>query len=457
MASPVEPDTQQLLDRARRGDHSAVGQLLDRYRDDYGRDDGTFCYYGPAISEYGQMLALVVRVWELCRDDGWLEAWLPEVRAMVKMLREKWQAARTAHKPDHPCHGIIFGLPEADFTSTDTQGCYYSGSAWAWRGFVSVGRALRSLAEQAKQEDLAQEAEVILSDAAQMRQDLEASIRRTQQPDFAPPFVPDLAERTKPCGYLTEDRDASYANYRYYPELLSAGVLSEGTALTIREFRRQRGGECLGTTRLRDRLDDWPASHWARALMELGLRNDYLLLFYGHLAHHLSQGTYSAYEQVQIDPASPRASLFRNTSFALGDKPIRMEVADYCIPAQLTTPLMTRWMLLWEERDRDVLWLFRGAPSAWFGEGKRIRLKGVPTRWGVVSVDVQCQDHCQAQLTLPEAGLAAEIRLCMAGRKVESVTVDGEPVSTADQRENTLLLAPGMAGMVNVEFGASAI
>jgi RNA polymerase sigma-70 factor (ECF subfamily) len=33
MASPEEPDTQELLDKARRGDHSAVGQLLDRYRD----------------------------------------------------------------------------------------------------------------------------------------------------------------------------------------------------------------------------------------------------------------------------------------------------------------------------------------------------------------------------------------------------------------------------------------
>ena len=32
MTLPEEPDTQELIDRARRGDHSAVGRLLDRFR-----------------------------------------------------------------------------------------------------------------------------------------------------------------------------------------------------------------------------------------------------------------------------------------------------------------------------------------------------------------------------------------------------------------------------------------
>lgn len=422
-------------------------RLLDRYRDDYVRDDGSFCYYGPAVSEYGQMLALIVRCWELSDDDDWLAGWLPKARAIAELLRAKWLAAREAFAPDHPCHGVIHGLPEADFTSTNTVGHYYSGAAWAWRGFVSLGRALQRLGETA-------EAQRLLADAVEMKNDIVASVRRTLRQDIEPPFIPDLAERTRPYKHLTEDRDAYYANYRYYPELLSAGLLDEETAMLIREFRRQRGGECLGTTRIAERLDDWPASHWAWALMELGLRDQYLLLFYGHLAHHLSKGTYSAYEQVQIDPASRRGSLFRR-SFALGEKPVRMEVADHCIPAQLTTPRMTRWALVWEERDGDVLWLCRGAPRAWFESGKSIRVEGVPTRWGPVSMHVTSEGGCEVHLALPESGLPAEIVLCippLSGHCISGAKVNGRPVADSDLDGDRLRLPAGLAGDIVVEI-----
>ena len=57
------------------------------------------------------------------------------------------------------------------------------------------------------------------------------------------------------------------------------------------------------------------------------------------------------------------------------------------MPAQLTVPLMTRWMLAYEERDRDVLWLCRAVPRPWFREG--LAARGVSTRWGKLDMEVK--------------------------------------------------------------------
>jgi hypothetical protein len=65
----------------------------------------------------------------------------------------------------------------------------------------------------------------------------------------------------------------------------------------------------------------------------------------------------------------------------------RRDVADYCVPAQLTIPIMTRWMLVWEERDADELWFLRAAPRAWLES--ELSCAGVPTRWGPVSLHVE--------------------------------------------------------------------
>ncbi len=170
---------------------------------------------------------------------------------------------------------------------------------------------------------------------------------------------------------MTADTPACYTNYRYWPELLSAEVLTPDLADAVFEYRRRVGGELMATTRFAQQLDDWPFAQQARAVLAADRVDQYLLGLYGHLAAHQMPGTFGTYEQVQIRGV-----------------PMRTEAADYCVPEQLTIPLLVRWMLVYEERDRDVLWLCKAAPRRWCAPGQHFSVRNAPTRWGPVSFEV---------------------------------------------------------------------
>jgi hypothetical protein len=172
---------------------------------------------------------------------------------------------------------------------------------------------------------------------------------------------------------MTQDQLASYTNYRYWLETLSARCLTPAKEQAIIAYRLANGGELLGTTRFEDRLDDWPYWHYAASLLAHDRRGHYLLGYYAHMAHHQTPGTFTAYEQVPIR-----------------GQPSRSETADYCVPSQLTIPLMTRWMLAWEERDADVLWLCRAVPRAWLAS--TLSFSKASTRWGPVDFELQPHD-----------------------------------------------------------------
>ena len=51
----------------------------------------------------------------------------------------------------------------------------------------------------------------------------------------------------------------------------------------------------------------------------------------------------------------------------------------------LQPTLGLRWLLCYEESDRDLCHLQKAAPCEWFAPGKRIAVDRCPTRWGEVT------------------------------------------------------------------------
>ena len=171
---------------------------------------------------------------------------------------------------------------------------------------------------------------------------------------------------------MTQDDFASYTNYRYWPEMLSSGLLNEEMIKAIVDYRETHGGEILGMTRFMRHLDDWPYAHYAYGLLTSDEWEKFLLGLYAHMIHHQSIGTYTAYEQVSV----------------LGEE-FREPVADYCVPSQLVVPIMLKWMLVFEDPVQNALWLCKAIPIAWFYRG--ISVKEVPTRWGKVSFSLESE------------------------------------------------------------------
>ena len=396
-----------LLDRARR--------YLDYYLDKVVKPDGTFDYYGPAVSEYGQMLDLVARFARRTGDREWLRRRMPKIEAIAGHLMTLRREGLAKHPKGDVRHGLLFGAPEAD-TRKEVD-FHYSGNVWAWRGWTETGRALVAMGDEGMQ----RRGRELLAEADALRKDIDASLAKSIVRTTTPPFVPPVAGFDKPFARMTQDRFASYTNYRYWLEMLSAGFLRPEWAEAIIDYRRSHGGEMLGTTRFSNHLDDWPYAGYAYGLLLRDRVEHFLLGLYGDLALHRMHGTFTAYEQTAIR--------------GLAHRPY---VADYCVPAQLVVPLMVKWMLVFEEPDADVLWLCKAAPRRWLAPGRHngMAVSRATTRWGLVSFSVRPDDDVvTATIGLPRHGFPAELRLRLRlpdGRRIGRVTINGQPHGDVD-------------------------
>jgi hypothetical protein len=99
-----------------------------------------------------------------------------------------------------------------------------------------------------------------------------------------------------------------------------------------------------------------------------GKNREFLLALYAHMAHHQARNTFFAPESTGFDQLD----------------------SIHCVPSQLIVPLAVRWMLVFEERDREILHLNRAAPSYWLRrDGAETGIKNAPTRWGKVSYQLK--------------------------------------------------------------------
>lgn len=137
-----------------------------------------------------------------------------------------------------------------------------------------------------------------------------------------------------------------YANYRYYPELLSAMLLPKEMADGAEKIREELGGEILGMTRFRSWIDNWPVLHHARFLIETDRIEKYLLLLYSHTELHGHRNRLCYYEQVKLDG-----------NYNMPD----------CVPSLLTAPCMVGWMFAYEKMN-GTLSLLTALPKDWYSK-----------------------------------------------------------------------------------------
>lgn len=153
----------------------------------------------------------------------------------------------------------------------------------------------------------------------------------------------------KQCGQdVTEN---CYANYRYYPEALSAMLLPEAFADGAAALREKLGGELMGMTRFRSWVDNWPVLHYARFLIETGRTDKYLLLLYAHTELHGNRERLCYYEQIKLNGAVS---------------------AHDCLPSLLTTPCMVGWMFAYEPVDGGLR-LLSALPKSWYTQAFSVR------------------------------------------------------------------------------------
>ena len=408
-----------LLDWGHAGE---AGERLGFYLSHYVKEDGTLDYYGPALSEYGQLLALAARYVRVSGDNEWLKEHSSELHRIAQYITAQLHASRDKYPEGSPYHGLLWGSGEAD-TASDRQ-FYFSGNVWCWRGLHDLSEVLTAAGQQpgnSASEDYAKQVGV---EASELRTDVLAALNRSFQ-RTTPPFLPPVAGNPKPFARMAESEFASYTNYRYWLEMLSAGLLSPSMSDAIISYRRTHGGEVGATTRFEGHLDDWTYANYAWGLIEQMDISHYLLGFYGHMAYSQTPDTFTAYEQAAVKGVGSRTNL-----------------ADYCVPSQVVTPQMLRWMLVWEPWDKAELWIGRAIPKPWLETG--FSASAIPTRWGPVSIEEKLQGSAVTMKVAvsradPELSVYLPVRI-MAGKTPPKVSVEGVESWEWDANRNAVKL-----------------
>ena len=214
----------------------------------------------------------------------------------------------------------------------------------------------------------------------------------------------------------------SYANYRYYPEMLSSMLLKKEQADAIVKMREEIGGEYLVMNRFLERLDEWTALHNARYLLETERIDKYLLLLYAHTCHHGHPELMCYYEQVE---------------------PGKKWRAHDCVPSLLTTPIMVGWAFAYETVEDKKLSLLRAIPKEWFN--KPFSVKNLMYSNGSIDIQVD-KNKIFLQFSSPLESDAEIVWRCKETLTMADIVEGNEYIE--EVVKNRLVLKKGVSKMI---------
>ncbi len=286
------------------GMNKRAAELFHYWLVNFVKKDGTIDYYGPSLSEYGQLLHTATILEGRAGSSGWLEEGFPKLDLIAEYLLQLHSSASEAD-------GLIAGVPEAD--TRDQVAKYFHNNAWVVRGFEQwVNLCKKTNSTPATSVD------VVRKTAQKLKEDTLSAILKTWPADPDDWWLPARVGDIPRPRCITDGKEPSYTNYRYWPELLSSGILPKDLANRLVKARLNGGGQFCGMTRFLKWLDDWPLTDYLYALWALGRKNDFLTSLYGHIAYHQCEGHLTAFEQISF-PGDPDGS----------------KRADFCLPCQL--------------------------------------------------------------------------------------------------------------------------
>jgi hypothetical protein len=408
-------------------------QYIDNYFTYFVRDDGSILYRGPETGQFGRMLTVVAQYADYTGDSALLLRHQRRLDGVVNLLLSLRAKALTL-PPDDPAYGMISGWSEADacFDPDPPRYMqpYFSNSAEAARGFEDLGAVWERIGGNEHLPELAERGGQLRQESRALMNDLQAAMVRSLLTNTVPPCLPAIAGAKEPfhTAVVRDKLDPQFRSYRAYVEMLYAGNLTRQQVETIVQYRAAHHDIILGIpTVYGHNTHEWggflSCGH-GYGLLQHDFTREYLLLLYSLMAHQYTRGTWTAPETRLIDP--------------------QKFTAPYCTPAQMTVPLLTRWMLVFEEPATNTIWLAKAKPRAWLEDGQSITVSNAPTRWGRLSFTLR--SHLQtgtvaAELVLPDAPADARLLLRLRvpeGRRIRSVSIAGRPSPEFDADDETV-------------------
>jgi hypothetical protein len=413
-----------------------AGQYIDNYFTKFVRDDGSILYRGPETGQFGRMLTVAAQYANDSGDQQLLLRLRPRLDAVTKLLLSMRAEARKL-PPDSPAYGMIAGWCEADACLDPDppryMQPYFSNSTEAARGFEELGSVWARIGTRKHLPELADWGRRLRQESRELTRDIQTAIARSLLTNTQPPCLPAIAGVSEPFHIaVTRDKlDPQFRSYRAFMEMLFSGNLTREQVQMIVNYRAAHHDIICGIPTVyghnTHELGGFLSYGHGFGLLQYDFVREYLLLLYSLEAHQYTRSTWTAPETRPLNP--------------------KQFAAQYCAPAQMTVPLLTRWMLVFEEPDSEVLWLAKATPRSWLEDGKTIGVTNAPTRWGRLSFHLRSnlkESRIEAKLVLPPTPESAQIKLRLRapdGHRLRAVTLNGKPWNRFDAKEETITLA----------------
>lgn len=432
-------------------------RYIENYFSEFVREDGSIKYRGPEIGQYGRELTVLAQYYNYTKDHGLLLRHDKKIKATVDLLISLRKDGKKL-LADDPAYGMIAGWSEADACLRPNP-CiynvpYFSNSTEAYRGFHDLGKVWVKIGQKVSQSALVDRGNQLLKEASELKKDIKKAIERSILKDTDPPYLPAIAGAKKSYDQeLDEDADAPQIwAYRSYVEMLHSGVLSKEIVEMIVRYKARHGGSFLGipgttwwpweSTRTQSTMVKffWGFIVYGHGygLIQHDMIREFLLFYFAHMAHIHTRGTWTAFETNNMGKTKHNPS-------------------PYCLPAQLTIPALTKWMLVFEDPNSSTLWLAKGTPRPWLEDGKKISVKNSPTKWGKISYEIASEmtnRKIYATVELPKSGFDARINLRFrlpTGRQIRSVRVNGQDWKQFHPGEESVFLPSESKGRIAIE------
>ncbi|MCP1237590.1 Tat pathway signal protein [Gluconobacter kondonii] len=382
--------TSSLLANLEWGRFAAARTILDNQFTAFVGDDGLVAMRGPEVGQTGLTLSLLARYLHLTGDAAILQHHADRIAAMASVLTTLHDQA-LALPQTNPGYGLLHGWSESDACLFPDPSVwwkpYFGNSAMAvrgWRDLAAIWLSVRP-GEAAKATDWKRRADLLSAR-------LESAVRAALFKDRSPPYVPILpgSRETFRVSLARHQYSEQQWAHRVYAEMLQAGVLPADLEVATINSMRAHGATVMGVVgnltppsrKQRDILG-FISYGYAQALLRQDRIEEYLLFLYAHRYHAHTRGSWTAAEVAGL----------------------KGDLALFCLPAQMTVPILLRWALVYEDDGAEILHLARAIPYRWLLSGKEISVENAPTRWGRLSMSLRYEPnlrHISVNISLPK-------------------------------------------------------
>jgi hypothetical protein len=388
---------------------NASRPYIQNYLEKYVLPDGNFLYNTQdqveAPLNVGIFLSNAARDYWYTRDAGTLLQQQVTLERMLAYVLRRYEYGMQRFAKTDRRYGLIWGSPEADLGDPandypDSHPYYYQNAACVWRGITDYATTLHAIAATSDDHKIAEEAERYAAIAAEMRQNIQASIEATiaaSTPEMRAagitPFEPNDVRR-RPTDL------SSYENHRFMMDWFLADWGVQALDLGHLKHRELAGEQICGL----NTDGDVPrcSNFMEHGTLAVRIRQEgyrpFLLTLYALMCYAADSGSRYSPEDAYIPGSYPGDGAPWGWSAVVN--------------SALQPTLGLRWLLCYEENHRDICHLQKAAPKHWFAKGERIVVRKCPTRFGTIAWTTEATSDSSWHVVIDTAaGFNGEVRL----------------------------------------------